>query len=450
MYGLYGAILRLAWAVVLPYQIVTARLAGRHGPPWRERLALRPHPDQVRHGGIWVHAVSVGEVRLAFLVIAAARRRWPGLPIHLTTCTPTGRTLAEGARRTGGAGAPDTVSDLPIDLPGPVGRFLDRLQPRALFLMETELWPNLLRLAGARGVAIAVLNGRISPRAFPRYRRARTLFARALPAVRLFAMQSAEDARRITALGAPGAAVFVSGNMKFDLPVPVADGVTARRRLGFADDGTILVAGSTARGEEEATAGAFLALRRVDPAARLVVAPRHPEDVEAMAAALAAAGINAVRWSALPAGGGAWPGGRPRPGEGTEPPPGAEAVLVDVLGVLPEVYAAATLAFVGGSLVPRGGQNLLEPAALGRPVLFGPHVENWRAAAEALLLAGGAVAVRDAADLAAKVVRLAGDPREMAETGARARAVVEANRGALDRTLELIAVRLGLPAGAVA
>src|SRR5262245_52519292 len=201
MYGLYGVLLRLAWAVVLPYQIVSAALGGRQSPPVRERLVLGAQPAGLRPGGFWVHAVSVGEVRLALSIVAALRRRWPEAPVHLSTCTPTGRALAEEARAGRGPGAPDSVSDLPLDLPGPVGRLLDRARPRALLLVETELWPNLLRLAASRGVTIAVLNGRISPRALPRYRRARRLFAPALARVGLFAMQSDEDARRILALG---------------------------------------------------------------------------------------------------------------------------------------------------------------------------------------------------------------------------------------------------------
>ena len=450
MYGLYGVLLRLAWAVVLPYQIVSARLAGRPGPPVRERLAIGPPPAGLTPGGLWVHAVSVGEVRLALSTIAALRRRWPGRPIHLTTCTPTGRALALEARAAGRPGAPDSVSDAPIDLPGPVTRCLDRLRPRALLLMETEIWPNMLRLAAARGVSVAMLNGRISPRALPRYRRARPLFARALSHVGLFAMQSEEDAARIRSIGADAAAVRVAGNMKFDLPRPAAAADAVRRRLGFGGADPILVAGSTARGEEAAVVEAFRALRRVAAGARLVVAPRHPEDVAAADEVLRAAGLVTRRYSTpQPAADG------PAAAEaGATPAPptagGTDAVVVDVLGVLPEIYVAAALAFVGGSLVPRGGQNLLEPAAVGCPVLFGPLVDNWRAAADALLRAGGGFMVRDGAGLAAEVARLAADPAARAQAGARALAVVESNRGALERTLDLLAAQLEPPAGAAA
>ncbi|HYV85549.1 MAG TPA: glycosyltransferase N-terminal domain-containing protein [Patescibacteria group bacterium] len=446
MYGLYGVLLRLAWAVVLPYQIVSARLAGRPGPPVRERFAVGPTPDGLVPGGFWVHAVSVGEVRLALSTIAALRRRWPGRPIHLTTCTPTGRGLALEARAAGRPGAPDSLSDAPIDLPGPVGRFLDRTRPRCLLLIETELWPNMLRLAGARGVTIAVLNGRISPRALPRYRRARALFTRALGHVALFAMQSEEDAVRIRSLGARPSAVHVPGNMKFDLPRPAAAAATVRRRLGFDEAGPILVAGSSARGEEAAIIEAFLALRRNEPGARLVVAPRHPEDVPAAEEALAAAGLVPRRYSATSAAEGVASGAARAVGGGGA----ADAVVVDVLGVLPEIYVAATLAFVGGSLVPRGGQNLLEPAAVGCPVLFGPLVDNWRAAADALLRAGGGFMVDDGRALAGQVTRLAADPAARRQAGERALAVVESNRGALERTLDLVAGQIDPAAGTAA
>src|SRR5262245_36739979 len=435
MYGLYGVLLRLAWAVVLPYQIVSAWIPGRPRPPVRERLAIGPPPEGLTPGGVWVHAVSVGEVRLALQTIAALRRRHPRLRFHLTTGTATGRALALEAAAARRPGAPDSTSAPPFDLPGPVTRFLHRTRPRALLLMETELWPNMLRLAGARGVTIAVLNGRISERTFPRYLKARALFARALPHVGLCAMQSGDDARRIVAIGADPAAVHVCGNMKFDLPRPEATPEAVRRRLGFGDAGPVLVAGSTARGEESAVVGAFRALRLADDRARLVMAPRHPEDVPAAEGALLAAGLVVRRHSAGPPAG---------------PEPAADAVLVDVLGVLPEIYLAATLAFVGGSLVPRGGQNVLEPAAVGCPVLFGPRIDNWRAAADALVRAGGGFLVRDAGDLATHVTRLARDTRARALAGARALSVVDANRGALDRTLDLLTARLEPPAGAAA
>lgn len=166
MYGLYGALLRLAWAALLPYQIVIPRMTGGASPPWRERLGHAPPPAGDRPGGVWMHAVSVGEVRLALSLVGRLRRTFPGRSIHLTTATATGRAVAEAAGDT----RPDSISTLPIDLPRSMGRLLDRLRPGLVLIMETEIWPNLLRLCGRRGIPVVIVNGRISTRAYPRYR----------------------------------------------------------------------------------------------------------------------------------------------------------------------------------------------------------------------------------------------------------------------------------------
>ncbi|HUD70321.1 MAG TPA: glycosyltransferase N-terminal domain-containing protein, partial [Dongiaceae bacterium] len=301
--------------------------------------------------------------------------------------------------------------------------------------METEIWPNLCREAERRNLPLLILNARLSTRAFPRYRRFRSLFGPALAAVDLIAARSAADADRFVALGADPARVRVTGDLKFDLPAPAIAGAEVRRRLGLDPAATVLVAGSTARAESTPVLGAFAALRAAAPAARLVLAPRHPEDFEDAAAAVVGAGWRLARYGAI-----------------TDRPAGTPAadydvLLVDRLGVLPEIYAAANLAFVGGSLVPRGGQNLLEPAALGVPVLFGPEHHNVRAAADALVAAGGGFVAADAAALARLVVDLARDPAGARAMGARARGVVERERGALNRTLDAAEPILGPPPG---
>src|SRR5262245_15640493 len=200
MVGLYGALFRLAWAAILPYQIVIGLVTGRPRARLRERLGLLAGAGRPAPGGLWVHAVSVGEVRLAMSVIAAHRRRAGADPVHLTTTTETGRALALEARARGAAGAPDGVSAFPADLPGPMRRLLDRLRPRAVVVMETEIWPNLCREARRRRLPLVILNARLSPRAFPRYRRFRALFAPALAGVDLVAARSAADAERFTDL----------------------------------------------------------------------------------------------------------------------------------------------------------------------------------------------------------------------------------------------------------
>jgi 3-deoxy-D-manno-octulosonic-acid transferase len=419
MYALYGALVLLGWILLLPYQFVSALVRGGPRARLRERLGMASGGAPVAPGGLWIHAVSVGEVRLALLLLVAVRERHPGLPVTVTTGTPTGRALAE--RGVPGTSPPDRVAFLPIDRRGPMGRFLERIRPAALLLVETEIWPNLLRLCAERGVPVSFVNGRISPRSFPRYRRVRWFLRRCLGDVTLFAMQSEEDAERIRALGAPPERVRVTGNMKFDLPLPrSAAGPAARERLGIPADRPLFVAGSTAPGEERAAAEALRALRRIDPRTLLVLAPRHPEDFAAAETRLIAAGLRVARYSG------------PFPGRETD------AVLVDAMGVLPDLYAAADLVFVGGSLVSRGGQNPLEPASLGRPVLFGPDMENFADAARALVAAGGGFVVRDGGDLGRQAARLLADAGARRAAGEAARRAVESGRGALPRTLAFL------------
>ena len=430
MHALYGAALRLAWVASIPYQIVMAALHGRTAVPRRERLGRAPQLTLLPPGALWVHAVSFGEVRLAHALIAALRARL-SLPVLLTTTTGTGRALAERWRREQAPGAADVVSAPPLDLPGPIGRFLDAARPRALILVETELWPNLLRLAPARGVPVLIVNGRLSPRGFARLQRVRSLFTPGAMAMRLVAAQSQEDAGRFRTLGVPGDRVTVTGNIKFDLPVPQAAGDPVRRRLGLRVDTPVLVAGSTARAEAAPVARAFAALRGSVPGAILVIAPRHPEDVSPARRLLEGQGWRVCPWSAFE------PAGPARDDPGGAP--GFDVVVVDTMGVLPAIYACATVAFVGGSLVTRGGQNLLEPAAAGVPVLFGPHVDTVRFAAEALLASGGGFQVADGEALAAEVLRLARDRAARDAAGALARETVTRHRGALERTVALVA-----------
>jgi len=429
MDALYGAALRLAWVASFPYQIVMAVFSGR-GVAWRERLGRAPDRIRLSPGGLWVHAVSFGEVRLAHAVIAALRERLTG-PVFLTTATATGRGLAERWRRDRAPGAADAIAAPPIDLPGPVGRVLDTVRPRALLLIETELWPNLLRLAPARGVPVIVINGRLSPRGFARMARARSLYAPGLAAIHLVAAQSEADAGRFVSLGVPADRVKVTGNIKFDLPIPEAAGEPVRRRLGVAAEAPVFVAGSTARAEAAPVEHAFAALRRDAPGAMLVIAPRHPEDVAPTRRLLERASWRVESWSRL---------------DEARSDRGCDAVVVDAMGVLPAIYACATVAFVGGSLVTRGGQNLLEPAAAGVPVLFGPHVDTVRFAAEALLASGGGFKVADAAALSDQVRRLVRDGNARATAGARARETVLRNRGPLARTVALVAAAIAAPA----
>ena len=312
---------------------------------------------------IWVHSASVGETRSAAPLIGRLRERCPGWPIVISTTTLTGRAVAQSDLR------PDLATLLPIDALRVVDRVFRRLRPRALVLVEVELWPGLLRAAHGVGAPIALVSGRLSARTLERARLAGPLFPAALAQVAAFGMQTADDAARIIALGAPAARVQVTGNLKASAlpsaagPLPL-DGLAERR---------VLVAASTQPGEEEFVLQAFGALRRVYPDALLLLAPRRPERFDAVAQLIAATGLPVERRSAGAA----------------AVAPATQVVLLDTVGELVRFLPAAWAVFVGGTIAELGGHNLLEPAAYGKAVAFGPHTENVAEAAAALLAGGG-------------------------------------------------------------
>ncbi len=369
-------------------------------------------------GCIWVHAVSMGEVAASSALVRALRERHPQWPLVVTTATPTG---ARRARELFAAAGAD-VRFGPYDLPGAVRRFFVRVRPRVAIFMETELWPNLYRECGRRGVPIIIASARLSPRSWPRYRRLRALTRPMLRAGVTVAAQTAEDAQRFEFLGAPAAQVHIAGNLKFDVSVDGkarARGAELRsRELGGR---AVWTAGSTHAGEEEVLLDAHALIRAAVPDALLVLAPRHPNRFDAVAAGLARRGVRFVRRSA----------GEPCGGD-------MEVLLLDTLGELPAFYAAADAAFVGGSLIPVGGHNLLEPAALGVPIVTGTHHANSPEVARLMFDSRGAVCVADAAQLAAAVSGWLAEPGESARAGAIGRGVVVANRGALQRVLALV------------
>jgi len=409
--ALYGAALLTAGPVLLARR-------GRHYLPTLSGRLGRGLPEGQR-GALWLHVVSVGEAGVA----ATLARRLPAdLPLVVTTVTPTGQERARAAL--GACGSRAAVCYLPFDLGAPVERFFTRFAPSALVLVEGDYWPLVLRAARRRRIPVVVVNGRVSDRSFARLRRLRPLLGPLFGPVSRFGMQTAVDRDRLVALGVPGDRVEVTGNLKFETPLPASHPELEARLGALAGGRAILLAGSTMAGEEEAVLAAHAALGA--ERALLAVAPRHPERWEAVAALLAQRCPGAVRRSALP--------------EGGRPP----AVLLDSLGELAGLYRLATAAFVGGTLVPTGGHNPLEPARFGVPVAVGPSMENFREIAEAFDAAGAWARVADAAGLAAAWRGWLDDPAAAAEAGRRGRELVAAHRGALDRTLRLLAATTGL------
>ena len=376
--------------------------------------------ESLEQSCIWVHAVSVGEVQASAALVNTLRERYPDIPIVVTTFTPTGAGRARALFKDRAQ-----VRYLPFDLPGSVRRFLKKIRPRIAVIFETELWPNLYRQCGRRRVPLVLASARLSDRSVGRYRRLGALFRETLAQGVVVAAQGEADANRFRSLGSDPGNTHVTGNLKFDFSVP--PDITERGRVMrdyYAPGRPVWVAGSThGGGEEDALIEAQKIVRTRVPNALLVMAPRHPNRFGEVAAQLVSRGIRFIRRSQTPAAGAI--------GE-------ADIMLLDSLGELLDFYAAGDVAFVGGSLVPIGGHNLLEPAALGMPILTGPHNSNSAEAAR-LLIAKGAVQVAETPqELAEKVVALLKDPEGRARMGQEGRAFVEANRGALQKLLGLV------------
>ncbi len=393
---------------------------GIRNRSYRENLRERwGFGRRVAPGGVWLHAVSVGEVQACAPLVGALRRSHPQLPLTVTTFTPTGAARARAL-----FGDVAEVRYVPFDLPGAVRRFFRRVEPRLAVIFETELWPNLYRECRRRRVPLVLASARISERSLGRYRRLGALFTDAVSSAAIVAAQGAGDAARFKALGASPESTHVTGNLKFDFELPAGLAERGRRlRRVYAARRPLWVAGSTHEGEEAAVLEAQRLVRSRHAQALVVVAPRHPARFAAVAALLATAGVACVRRS---------------DGGDAAGAADAEVLLLDCLGELLEFYAAADVAFVGGSLVPVGGHNLLEPAALGVPILTGPHNFNGAEVAQLLIARGAAEIVHNPQELGARVSALLSDPAARERIGSQGRASVEGSRGALARLLELI------------
>jgi 3-deoxy-D-manno-octulosonic-acid transferase len=422
MYALYTVIALMALvAVWLPLALFRR---FTRGVPLNARARLggeaAPHPG--RRSG-WLHAVSVGEAIAAAPLVEGLRRLHPELPLVMTTVTSTGARVVR--ERYAGL---VTHRFFPLDFPWVVRRAVSSIDPAFLICMETELWPHTLRALASRGVPVMIANGRISDRSYGRYRLVRRLLRPVLADVRVFAMQSDEDARRIIALGAHPERVVVTGNLKLEAVVADAAGAVDlwRRLLGLAPEQRVWIAGSTHAGEDDPVLEAHRAALDDHPETVLVIAPRHPERTGEVLARLARRGWPAVRRSELPS--------AATRGTTSVPP----VIVLDTVGELATLYAIADVVFIGGSLVPVGGHNLLEAAQRRKPVLVGPHTGNFRESVGLLESAGAAIVVRDAAELGRELRRLLADPDLRAKLGEAGYEAVASRHGAVRETLDLV------------
>ena len=417
----------LIWILALPIALLRLLWRSRKAPAYRRRWAERlgRFDPPARTGGVWVHAVSVGETQAAQPLVKRLLAEPRAQPVTVTTTTPTGSVRV-------GELFGDQVFHvyLPFDLPWAVDGFLDRVRPRLLIMVETEIWPNLLAGCAARGIPTLLANGRLSARSARGYARLDGFARETFGALGAVAAQSEADAERFVALGVPAGRVRVTGSMKFDMAIrgSVKEQAEVLRR-DWGNDRPVWVAASTHEGEEEAVIEAHRQVLRRLPEALLVLVPRHPERFDRAAQLVRRAGLAMVRRT-----------------ERAAVTPDTAVFLGDTMGELPVFLGAADAAFVGGSLVDIGGHNVLEPAAFGVPVVFGPHMHNFAAISEMLLGADAALQVPDAQGLGEVVLRWLGDASERTRIGENGRRVVEANRGALERTWRMVADLLPPPA----
>jgi len=410
--------MRLYNAALFPLRIALAAWAafriksGSHAAEWSERLA-RCLPD-AEPGGIWIHGASVGEVRIVGELARGLREARPTVPLSVSALTATGHGQLPRPPRV------DAAFFLPLDFAGLPSRILQALRPRLLVIVETELWPNLLSEAQQAGIAVVTVNGRLSEHKMASYRRLKRLYRPLLSRLEAVGVRSDADARRFGELGVPADRIRVTGNVKYDLPTPVVDPDGLRRRLGLTPERPVFVAGSTAKGEDGQVLEAFSIARSRHPELLLVLAPRHPERCPEVRQVVRSAGFEVDSLS-----------------ESDGAPP-RDVLLVDTIGQLKHLYSLATAAFVGGSLVPRGGHNVLEPAAVGVPVLYGPHTDSVSEPADALEQAGGGVRVGSARELGVAVDSIVSDPDRALRLVVNARTVLDANRGAFDRSLSIL------------
>lgn len=424
MYLLYDLLLLTSALVLVPWYLLRGVRYGKTRRGIRERLgfyaAERLAPLAGR-GVIWVHAVSVGETRAAIPLVKALKASYPEHALVVSNVTETGHAIAREI------GEIDLCLFFPFDLSWVVRRVLDRIRPDLIVIVETEIWPNFVRQAHLRGIPLALVNGRLSDRSFPRYRAVRALVRPLLEQFAAFCMQTELDAERIRQLGAPDERVEVTRNLKFDMQgtIPDAQATASLKEMFRLPEGIpVWVAGSTHAGEEEIVADTFRKLTAGGRQAILILVPRHPERCTAVAQMLSSRQIDPVFRSELE--------------DRDSLLQSGEVVIGDTLGEMLRFYAVADLVFVGGSLVDIGGHNVLEASLLKKPALFGPHMHNFKEISRLLLEVRGGLQVADGEELEGAVWRLLEDPDMGREMGRRGHGLLEQNAGATAHTVKTL------------
>jgi 3-deoxy-D-manno-octulosonic-acid transferase len=418
--GLYSVLLLAALVLGAPYWLLRMATSGRYRAGLPGRLGLVPQGLRAAVAAqkvIWLHAVSVGEVMAAMQLIRELKTALPGWVVAVSTTTETGQRLAKER-------LPESpVFYLPLDFAFVVRRYLRVLRPKLLILMESELWPHLIRECAKGGVPVVVVNARISDRSFPRYMRLRRLWRPLLAKVSLFLPQSTETAERLVKIGAPKARVRATGNLKYDIRVGRESPLTAMLRERLQPESKVVICGSTLEGEERVLLEAWPAILAAEPHAVMVLAPRHPDRFAAVAGMVAASGFSLLRASEF----------RERP----EAVASGSIFLLDTIGDLAALYSVGAVAFVGGSLVAKGGHNPLEPAQFAVPVVMGPSYENFREMVE-MMRQSDAIRIASPASVGRELVELLQDQPEARAMGERGRTVFEAQSGATARTVQAL------------
>ncbi len=437
MYRLYSILFSLGLVLMAPYYIWRHR-GRKELSGWRERLGKLPLSlRQEVPGAIWIHAVSVGETLAVAGLVKQLQQRYPERKIFLSSVTAAGREAGE-KKLPGVAGR----FYLPFDWQWSVRRVLRHIRPSLLLIVETELWPNLLKTVRESGCRTILVNARVSDRSFPGYRLGRPFMRRVLRDITRICTQTPTDAERFQQLGALPDQVIVTGNLKFDGRAPEfgSFGVKIRNILAAENRSPVFVAGSTMRGEEPLVLEAWQRIHARHPRAVMILAPRHPGRFDEVAELLQTQQLSTVRRTNLPE----------NEDEICRRLSQTEILLLDTIGELAEMVGVADVVFVGGSLVPTGGHNVVEPAFWGKPILFGPHMNNFRDVASLFLAAGGALQVADAGGLADAVLRLLDHPADARRMGERAKGVIQQQSGAATRILNQMEEWLGTPQTTVA